>query len=67
MSALWEYIKSKISSILGLTSTNYGGTAAAASKLSTSRTISLTGSATGSGSFDGSGDLSISTSISEAT
>lgn len=28
MSALWEYIKSKISSILGLTATTYGGSAA---------------------------------------
>lgn len=28
MSALWEYIKSKISSVLGLTATTYGGSAA---------------------------------------
>lgn len=28
MSALWEYIKGKISSVLGLTNTNYGGSAA---------------------------------------
>lgn len=35
-----------------------------ADKLSTSRTISLSGSVTGSGSFDGSGNLSISTSTS---
>lgn len=37
---------------------NISGSAA---KLTTSRTISLTGSVVGSGSFDGSGDLSIST------
>ncbi len=30
MSALWEYVKGKISSVLGLTNTNYGGTAAKA-------------------------------------
>ena len=36
-------------------------TAGAATKLSTARTISLTGSVTGSGSFDGSGNLSIAT------
>lgn len=35
-----------------------------AGKLSTSRTISLTGSVTGSGSFDGSGNLTISTATS---
>ena len=34
---------------------------ASASKLATTRTISLTGSVTGSGSFDGSGNLSIAT------
>lgn len=28
MSALWEYIKGKISSVLGLTNTNYGGSSA---------------------------------------
>lgn len=41
---------------------NVVGNASSASKLSTARTISLTGSVTGSGSFDGSGNLSISTS-----
>ena len=37
------------------------GNADTATKLATSRTISLTGSVTGSGSFDGSGNLSIAT------
>lgn len=32
VSALWEYIKGKISSILGLTATNYGGNSATATK-----------------------------------
>lgn len=32
-SSLWNYIKSKISSILGLTNTNYSGNAASATKL----------------------------------
>lgn len=41
---------------------NVVGNASSASKLSTARTISLTGSVTGSGSFDGSGNLNISTS-----
>ena len=36
-------------------------TATAATKLATTRTISLTGSVTGSGTFDGSGNLSITT------
>lgn len=42
-------------------SVNYANSAG---KLSTSRTISLTGSVTGSGSFDGSGNLTISTATS---
>lgn len=33
MSALWEYIKSKISSVLGLTKDSYGGTASSANKV----------------------------------
>jgi len=33
VSALWEYIKSKISSVLGLTASNYSGTAAFASSV----------------------------------
>lgn len=39
MSALWEYIKGKISSVLGLTSSNYNGRAATASKWHTARNI----------------------------
>lgn len=35
MSALWNYIKSKISSVLGLTATAYNGNSATASKLTT--------------------------------
>lgn len=35
VSALWEYIKSKISSVLGLTATNYGGKAATAGNADT--------------------------------
>ena len=42
-------------------SSSAGGVATSAAKLSTARTISLTGSVTGSGSFDGSGNLSIAT------
>lgn len=42
-------------------SVNYANSAG---KLSTSRTISLTGSVTGSGNFDGSGNLTISTATS---
>lgn len=38
--SFWEYIKSKISSVLGLTATNYGGTA---SKANTATGISYTG------------------------
>ena len=43
-------------------SSSAGGPATSAVKLTTARTISLTGSVTGSGSFDGSGNLSITTS-----
>ena len=35
-STVWEYIKGKISSILGLTATSYGGNAATATKVGTS-------------------------------
>ena len=38
-SALWNYIKSKISSILGLTATNYGGTSAKATADASGNTI----------------------------
>ena len=44
-------------------SSNRGGAATSAVKLSTARTISLTGFVTGSTSFDGSGNVSINTSI----
>ncbi len=47
------------SATIGGQSVNYANSAG---KLSTSRTISLTGSVTGSGSFDGSGNLAITTS-----
>lgn len=49
------------SATIGGQSVNYANSAG---KLSTSRTISLTGSVTGSGSFDGSGNLTISTATS---
>lgn len=39
MSALWEYVRSKISSVLGLTSTNYGGTSAKATADASGNTI----------------------------
>lgn len=42
-------------------SSSAGGAATSANKLTTARTISLTGSVTGSGTFDGSGNLSIAT------
>lgn len=45
-------------------SSSAGGAANSAAKLSTARTISLTGDAAGSVSFDGSGDASISTTVS---
>lgn len=53
-----------------ITATQFNGflngnasTASSATKLSTSRTISLAGTVVGSGSFDGSANLSISTSV----
>lgn len=39
VSALWEYIKGKISSILGLTASNYGGTSAKATADASGNTI----------------------------
>lgn len=39
MSALWEYVKGKISSVLGLTNTNYGGTSAKATADASGNTI----------------------------
>jgi phage-related tail fiber protein len=45
------------------TSVSIGGNAATATKLATSRTISLTGDATGSVGFDGSGNAEISTAL----
>lgn len=43
--------------------TSYSGNSATATRLQTSRTISLTGTVVGSGSFNGSANLSISTSV----
>lgn len=40
-----------------------GGTAVAANKLATARTISFTGGATGSGAFDGSANISVSLTV----
>lgn len=42
-------------------------TAAAATKLATARTISLSGAVTGSATFDGTGDITISTAVSAGT
>jgi hypothetical protein len=52
-------LQTNIDGKLGLTAT-----AAAATKLATARTISLTGDVTGSVSFDGTGNASISTTVS---
>lgn len=45
---------------------NVTGNASSASKLSTSRTINLTGAVSGSAKFDGSGNLNISTTANES-
>lgn len=45
---------------------NVTGNASTASKLSTARTINLTGAVSGSAKFDGSGDLNISTTANES-
>lgn len=42
MSVVWEYFKSKISSVLGLTASNYGGTADKATKDGSGNTITST-------------------------
>lgn len=57
-SALWGYISGKINNTLGLNSTNYGGTAAKANKLTSAVNISV-GDITHS--FDGSSGLSYAT------
>lgn len=44
-SLVWEYIKSKISSVLGLTSTSYGGNAATATKINKYVDLSSSGAA----------------------
>lgn len=44
--ALWEYIKGKISSVLGLTASSYGGNAATASSASSASYATSAGSAT---------------------
>lgn len=48
-------------------SSTHGGPATSADKLTTARTISLTGAASGSGSFDGSANSSINVSSLDAT
>lgn len=50
MSSLWEYIKGKTSSVLGLTVSSYGGNSATATKFKTACNINGT-------SFDGSSDI----------
>lgn len=54
MSALWEYIKSKISSVLGLTASTYGGKSATATKLATACALKIGNT---SKKFDGSADV----------
>jgi hypothetical protein len=51
----------------GTTALAGNGTAAAATKLATARTISLTGGVTGSASFDGSANVSITATAAAAT
>lgn len=62
-STVWTYIQGKISSLLGLTDTQYNGNAKTATKLATTRTINIQdASATNTGtgaSFDGSGNATI--------
>jgi hypothetical protein len=50
-----------------ITSAAYTGTAAQADRLSTARTIFLSGQVTGSASFDGSADVSIATTVADAS
>lgn len=66
MSTLWEYIKEKISSVLGLTVSSYGGNATTATKLGSSTVGSGTkpiyldaGTATASNSTVGSIDIPV--------
>ena len=66
VSKLWEYIKGKISSVLGLTKDTYGGksetatTAGSASKLTTARTAYVDlGTASTTRTIDWSGDTTI--------
>ena len=58
MSALWSYTNTKISNVLGLTATDYGGNAATATQLENSVNISV-GNKTNS--FDGSTAISFPT------
>lgn len=67
MTALWDYIKNKISSVLGLTASDYNGKAATTTKLATARTISNSGDLTGSYSFDGSKDITVDSYIYNCT
>ena len=63
LSYLWTYIQNKISSVLGLTASSYGGnaaTATSAGKLTASKTIAISGGATGTATaFDGSANITI--------
>lgn len=59
---IYKYVNGTFQPFVGASA--YAITAGEAGKLSSSRTISLTGGVTGSGSFDGSSNLSISTTVS---
>jgi hypothetical protein len=61
LSALWNYITSKISSVLGLTATAYSGNAATATKLATARNFQITdGTNKGTAkSFNGTGAIEL--------
>lgn len=61
--AVSEQISNVIASTKYAGSSTVGGAATSANKLTTARTISLTGDATGSVSFDGSDNASITTSV----
>lgn len=67
MAQLKDLIVTGDTKLAGKTYGNLTGNADTASKLATSRTISLTGAVTGSGNFDGSGNLSIATSANNAS
>jgi hypothetical protein len=60
-SGLWTYIKDKISSILGLTSTNYGGKAATAGTADTAKACSGNAATATKATQDGSGNNIVNT------